>query len=241
VRRGRGSVFLVSLGDGGSRATTSPGGGELPLLSSGVSASAVAGRGDARCSSPSLSSHSCSTGSGMAAPADGGRRCPQQRDRGSLPPRRRAFSCAALLAFCTVALLPLAASMSLTGQEDKSRMTETLSRLSASGKALLKRCEKRVRAAKKRPSPVFKTWMRWDVPALPPSSFSSDLGWVESTGFGIYKARVNEPTCVLLAVKSKDGSLFDKGCLQRAAFMANMTSMPDGIKLYINTEPGDIR
>lgn len=130
--------------------------------------------------------------------------------------------------------------MGLGGLERSSKTTP-LSRLSASGRVLLKRCQKRVRVARARRSPVFKTWMRWEIPDIPRSIFDRDLGWLETSGFGIYKARVNEPTCVLLAVKAKDGSLFDKGCLQRAAFMANMTSVPGGIKLYINTEPGDIR
>lgn len=174
----------------------------------------------------------------MAAAASGGCRCPQQRGRSFSLPRGRAFSCVALLV--SAALLPLVASMGLEGQ-DTIASTNPMSRLSASGKVMLKRCQKSVRSAKARGSPVFKTWMRWDLPALPRSGFDSDLGWVETAGLGIYKARVNQPTCVLLAVKSKDGSLFDKGCLQRAAFMANMTNVPDGIKLYINTEPGDIR
>lgn len=72
---------------------------------------------------------------------------------------------------------------------------------------------------------MAKTWFRWNVSRLPPSAYHSDFGWVESLGMGTHQARVGIRTCVTLAVMTRDGHMFDRGCLQRAAFMANMSSV----------------
>lgn len=70
-------------------------------------------------------------------------------------------------------------------------------------------------------------WLRWSVPTLPLplSSSHSDFGWVQTLGLGTHEASVGIRTCFSIAVMTRAGKAFDRGCLQRVAFMANMSSV----------------
>lgn len=70
-------------------------------------------------------------------------------------------------------------------------------------------------------------WLHWDVPTLPfsLSSQHSDFGWVQTRGLGTHESSVGVRTCFTIAVMTRSGQAFDRGCLQRAAFLANMSSV----------------
>lgn len=130
-----------------------------------------------------------------------------------------------------VLLLALSSSVSVTVRRDRITRGEPPSTppLSPGGRELLKRCVESIQAAGL-PRAYFRSWTRWELPRLslpgsPASEFHGDLGWVETTGGGLHKAKAYTPTCFLVSVRDTRGQPFDKGCFQRASFMANMVSL----------------